>query len=115
MMKTYQEVRRRSKYYDGTELTSRHLQDVIPLVLKKLKGLREVKGDQILAAWPTIIGERFSPMTRAESFLEGVLTVRVNNSTLFSLLQQHEKKRLLKALEAQFPAVAIKTIVFRMG
>jgi hypothetical protein len=73
------------------------------------------RGDLILAAWPAVIGERHAPMTQAVAFVGGVLTVRVRNSTLYSLLVQHERSRLLKALRTQFPQTAIHNIVFRMG
>lgn len=68
-----------------------------------------------MAAWPEIIGPKFAPMTQALSFEEGVLTVTVRNSSLFSLLTQHDKPRLLKSMQAKLPSTTIKNIYFRIG
>lgn len=107
--------KRKNRAYDGTELTSRHLREVLPAVLRKVEGVFEGNPERILKAWPALIGDKLASMTRAESFVEGVLTVRVKNTTLHSLLHQHEKMRLLTLLRKQFPDVSIKTIVFRIG
>lgn len=101
--------------YDGTGVTSHQLRDILPLVLKGVQGVYQSKAELVLDAWPSIIGCRLSSMTRAESFIDGVLTVRVKNSTLHSLLQQHDKSRLLAKLREKFPGVPLKTIVFRIG
>lgn len=69
--------------------------------------------DLILASWAEIIGPTFAPMTEAISFYDGILTVKVKNSTLYSLLSQHEKNRLLKNLREKFPRTQIKTLHFR--
>ena len=54
-------------------------------------------------------------MTVAVSLIEGVLTVRVKNATLYSLLVQHEKERLLKALQKKFSKGAVCQLVFKVG
>jgi hypothetical protein len=108
-------TRKTPQNYDGTGLTSHQLRDILPLVLRSVEGVYYTKAERILDAWPSIIGSRLSSMTRAESFFDGVLTVRVKNSTLHSLLQQHDKSRLLAKLRKQFPGIYLKTIVFRIG
>jgi len=74
-----------------------------------------MRPDLILAAWPSIIGERLAPMTKTVSFVDGVLTIKVRNSSLLSLLAQHEKPRLLKELRKKFPSAAIRNIRFHIG
>ncbi len=106
---------RRPRGYAGTERTTRDIRDLLPGVLKKIGEVHKERPDLILAAWPQIIGERLSKMARAVSFEGGVLTVKVANSTLYSLLMQHEKKRLLQVLRETFPGAEIKNIVFRLG
>ena len=91
------------------------LQDLLPKFLEKITKIHEERGDLILAAWPEVIGEKLAPMTKAVSFERGVLKVKVKNSTLYSLLSQHEKLRLLKSLKDRFPRTEIHNIVFRIG
>jgi hypothetical protein len=106
---------RTPKNYDGTQPTSRRVTDVLPQILRQIGEVYEVRPDLVLASWPEIIGPRLASMTRAISLVDGVLTVRVKNSTLHSLLSQHDKPRILKLLRARFPKVDLRTIVFRVG
>lgn len=101
--------------YDGTQPTNRDMRTLLPQILGQIGELHKERPDLILAAWQEIIGSQLAPMTRAVSFEEGILYVKVNNSTLYSLLSQHERGRLLKCLRERFPAVEIKNIVFRLG
>lgn len=101
--------------HEGTETTNKHAAKLLPKLLAKLGKACQERPDLILAAWPQIIGEKLAPMAQAISFNEGVLTVRVKNSTLYSLLVQHEKTGLLKKLREKFPAAVIRNIIFRMG
>jgi Dna[CI] antecedent, DciA len=103
------------KNYQGTSPTSRNLSEVLPFVLDKINDVYQERPDLILAAWPKVIGEQLSPMTRAVSFHNHVLLVHVNNSTLLSLLSRHEKDRLLMSLKEMFPLIEIRDIFFRMG
>lgn len=91
------------------------MRDLLPSVLSHIRALQKDRPDLILATWPELIGDKLAPMTEAVRFQEGILWVKVRNSTLYSLLAQHEKARLLKKLRAQFPSVEIKTIQFRVG
>jgi hypothetical protein len=98
-----------------TALTSVQLKEVALSYLGKVKTHHQHAPESVLAAWPGIIGERLSHMTKAISVIEGVLTVQVNNSSLYSLLAVHEKDRLLKAVKEKFPQAGIKKIHFRIG
>ena len=106
---------RTPRKYDGTEVTSHRMTDLIPHVLSKISEVYEQRTDLILAMWPDIIGPKLATMTQAVSFADGVLVVKVKNSTLHSLLNQHEKIRLLNLLRHRFNHVDIKTIYFRIG
>lgn len=108
-------VYRRPRGYDGSELTSRRLNELLPLVIKNIGKIYKERGDLILAAWPEIIGSKLAVMTKAVSFDSGILFVKVRNSSLYSLLQQHDKSRILKSLRDKFPETNIKSIIFRMG
>ncbi len=95
--------------------TSKHLQNMLSNWLVDFEKIYEQKTCRIIEAWPMIIGEKFSSMTRAVSLNNKVLVVTVNNSTLYSLLCQHEKTRLLKKLQKQFSKNLITDIRFKIG
>lgn len=103
------------KQYDGTEVTSHRMTDLLPRVLAKIGEVYQQRSDLILVMWPDIIGAQLATMTQAVSFSDGVLFVKVKNSTLHSLLSQNEKLRLLNLLRQKFPHVEIKNICFRIG
>jgi hypothetical protein len=100
---------------DSPGLTSRQLKDLLPKVLGDIGAMHQDRPDLVVAAWPHVIGEKLAAMTRATSFEQGILYVKVNNSILYSLLAQHERGRLLKNLREKFPSVGIKNIHFRIG
>jgi hypothetical protein len=100
---------------ETTALTTHHIQQLLPKVLEQIGRSYQDRADLILASWPEIIGSQLSVFTQALSFREGILTVSVKNSTLYSLLNQHDKPRILKNLRDKFPNTTIKTILFKMG
>ena len=112
MSKLYSRTPRK---YDGTQLTSHRMADVLPGVLAKIGEVYHQRPDLILAMWPEIIGHKLAAMTQAVSFVDGVLTVKVKNSTLHSLLSQNDKLRILNMLRQKFPRVEIRNIGFRIG
>jgi len=89
--------------------------DVLPSVLAFVEKNFADRPDLIIAAWPDIIGAKFAGFTRAESFIDGVLVVRVANSTLLSLLSLYEKPKLLGSLKERFPTAHIEQLVFKIG
>lgn len=105
----------KSYYRNGPALTSRPIQQLLPKVLSQITQIYQDRGDIILAAWPEIVGQKLAPMTKAISFKEGILTVIVSNSPLYSLLTQIDRARIIKNLRDKFPSTKIKTIHFRMG
>jgi Dna[CI] antecedent, DciA len=110
-----QSFRRTPKNYDGTHVTSHRISDLLPTALAEMGAVYRDRPDMILAAWPMLVGPQVASMTQAVQFHEGVLRVKVHNSPLYSLLSQHEKIKLLRALRSQFPKVEIKNILFRIG
>lgn len=108
-------MKRTPKNYDGIQMTSHRMEDVLPHVLSAISEKYQDRPDLILATWPSIIGEKLAPMAVAFKFDDGILFIKVKNSTLYSLLNQKEKGRLLEALKKKFPKVEIRSIHFRMG
>ena len=107
--------KRTPKNYDGTRVTNRSLSTLLSSVLNQIGERHHARPDLVLGAWPEVIGAKLASMTKALSFQDEVLIVAVRNSTLLSLLNQHEKQRLLMALREKFPKVPIKNIFFRIG
>lgn len=104
-----------SRPRNPSHLTSKTLQSLLPDFLKKVNQTCSKREDLIPLAWPEIIGEKLAPMSRAESFRDGVLYVVISNSTLLSILNHREKQVLLKKFKAKFPKTDIKEIRFRLG
>lgn len=109
---------RKEKWREGkneTSRTNKELVDLLPKLLGTIGTLHRDRPDLIVAAWPEIIGPKLAPMAKATSFEGGVLLVKVSNSTLYSLLSQHERGKLLKRLRDKFPNAGITNIHFRIG
>ena len=101
--------------YDGSRTTTRTLQDLLPGVVGDLQVKYEIKPDEVLQAWPKVAGSVAS-MTQAVRFEDGILHVKVHNSTLLSLLANpSDKKKLIDALQHRVPHVIIRNILFRIG
>lgn len=100
--------------YQGTACTSRAAKDLLPGLLTRMTAKQGMRPDLVLEGWTQVIGPQFSAMTKAVSFDNGILYVQVTNSSLYSLLVQHERSRLLRCLKERFPAAEIKNIVFRL-
>jgi len=90
------------------------VQDVLIQVLHRVREVHKERPDLILAGWKQVVGSGMSQMTEAVSFSEGILVVKVKNSTVHSLLQ-YEKRRLLQEMRKKFPRTEMKKIVFRVG
>lgn len=95
--------------------TNKQIKDLLPGVLKEIDERQRERPDLILAAWPELVGNKLAPMAKATAFVSGILIVKVNNSTLYSLLKTQERERLLLKLRERFPAAYIKNIDFRIG
>lgn len=111
----YKFNRRTPKNYDGTAITTHSMSDIVGGVVEKIRNKQKDRPDLILQAWPEVIGSKLATMAQAVSFDEGVLFVKVKNSTLHSLLCNQDKPRIMASLKAKFPRVVIKNIVFRIG
>ena len=108
-------MKRTPKYYDGIMPTGKKIGDLLPEILSDLSGKFSDQPFLILEAWPEIVGERIGKMSRAVSFNEGILKVLVKNSTLLSLLVEHEKHRLIALFRERFPKIKFQNIFFKIG
>ncbi len=103
------------KNFDGTEPTGKSIDRLLQTILADLNKQAGRQGNEVLSGWAEVIGPKFAKLTEAAAIQDGVLTVKVKSSTLYSLLCQHEKPRLLARLQELFPLAGIRDIVFRIG
>lgn len=108
-------MKRTPRHYDGDQPTGRQLKDLLPEIMTQISAKVDENPREILDAWPKIVGPKIGKMARAVSFESGVLKVKVDNSTLYSLLILHEKERLLRKMRTCFPKVILRDILFRIG
>jgi len=108
-------TRQTPRNYDGTDVTTHRVGDLLGSILSKIHVTYEDRPDLILRAWPEVIGPKLAPMTQAISLCDGVLTVNVKNSTLHSLLSRHDKYRILSTINQRFPKANIRNIIFRIA
>ncbi len=105
-------LERIKRYFNGTSPTGKKISDLLPDVLSEIEKKTDVTQKKIFQFWYSIIGEKIAPLAQPISFKNGILTIKVKSATLYSLLCQHEKPRLLKELRAKFE---INDLVFRIG
>lgn len=108
-------IRRTPKNYDGTAVTTHKMTDLLSQIVFQIRENYQDRPDLVLAAWPEVIGNKLADMTQAVSFIDGVLLIKVKNSTLHSLLSQNDKTRIMASLKNKFPRIQLKNIVFRIG
>jgi hypothetical protein len=103
------------KNYQGAQPTGRLIKDLLAPILEQVENSTQDRPQELLKAWKEMVGDKISTMTQAVSYMDGTLLVKVENSTLYSLLSLHEKPRLLKQMQEAFPHLKVKKITFRMG
>lgn len=98
-----------------TSSCSHKIGDLLPGIWSKIQASCHNQGTLIGECWAQIVGSQFAKDSRVVGFDRGIITIKVANSSLYSLLAYYEKKRLLHKIKAQFPKVEVKDLVFRLG
>ncbi|MBI5346573.1 MAG: DUF721 domain-containing protein [Chlamydiae bacterium] len=107
--------KRTPKNYNGILSPIKEGKKILPSILKDIDHAYGMDSINILRSWKEIIGKDLAPLTEAVSLEKGVLTVKVKSSTLYSLLTQQEKGRILLVLQKRFSKEAVRNIIFRIG
>ena len=94
---------------------SHKLNTLIANFLQKIDKNRWASFQDLTKEWPQIVGEHVSQFTKPLFVKNRVFYVAVKNATLYSLLNQYEKKRLTQILKEKFPHLDLAKIVFKMG
>lgn len=108
-------LKRTPRNYSGKEFPFKDLRSVLPQIVDRIEKKACSKDQLIVDAWPAVVGEKLAEYTQATAFNEGMIHVTVKSSTLYSLLVQHERKKLTKLYQKKFPHAYIKNIYFQMG
>jgi len=103
---------RTPRNYSGTQNPVKKMTDLLPEVMCDLSRRVKDPREEIFQFWRELMGEKMAPLTEPISFVDGVLTVKVKSSTLYSLLVAHERPRLLSRLQEKF---SIRNLIFRVG
>ena len=89
--------------------------ETLEKVMRQL-GLQErLTEAQILSAWKEIVGEWFALHTCPDRLRDGVLYVRVIQSSVHCELDRNWKPAIIRKLKARFGASRIRDIRFRVG
>ncbi len=111
MSKRYQ---RTPRNFDGTKATSHPIAEIMSHMLVEIDEKTKNRVQNIEVHWKEVIGEKIAPMTEVLSLDRGVLIVGVKSSTLYSLLCQHERPRLLAELQKRTSCEKIRDLKFRI-
>ena len=103
---------RTPRNFDGTHSPGVKIEELLPQLLNEIGRKTEIPREAVFREWAVLLGEKMAGMTQPVSFVDGVLTIIVKSSTLYSLLRAHEKPRLLRKLQEKFQ---VKDLVFKIG
>lgn len=104
--------KRTPRNYSGIQNPAKKISDLLPEFLSEMRGKSALTKEEVFPFWEELLGKEMALLTEFTSLKDGVLTVKVKSSTLYSLLATHEKRRLLGRLKEKFP---IRNLIFRVG
>jgi len=108
-------LKRTARNHIGKNRPHKDMSQVLPFVLTKIEKKVFSSDKMVESLWKQVIGEKIFPMTKVLFFEDGVLHVSVKTHTLYSLLVQHERVRLIKLYQKKFPHANLKDIRFKIG
>jgi len=103
--------RERPAHPDRTQSVGESLEKV----MRQLGLAERLTEGQILGAWRDIVGEWFALHTCPDRLRDGVLYVRVVQSSVHFELDRNWKTEIIKNLKTRFGAARIREIRFRLG
>ncbi|OGN65345.1 MAG: hypothetical protein A3E80_02030 [Chlamydiae bacterium RIFCSPHIGHO2_12_FULL_49_9] len=103
---------RTPRNFDGIQNPGKKISDLLGEIMGEIGRKAGGGQEEIFREWFHLLGEKMGPLTEPLYVKEGVLTVKVKSPTLYSLLCQHEKPRLLRRLKQKFQ---IRDLIFRVG
>ena len=89
--------------------------DALEGVMRKLGLTERLTEAQILKAWKEIVGEWFALHTCPERIRDGVLYVRVVQSSVHYELDRNWKPKIVQKLKERFGGGKVRDVRFRIG
>jgi predicted nucleic acid-binding Zn ribbon protein len=89
--------------------------DALEKVMKTLGLSERLTEGQILGAWKEIVGEWFALHTHPERIRNGVLYVRVVQSSIHCELDRNWRVEIIRKLKVRFGGNKVRDIKFRVG
>lgn len=105
-------MNRTPKHFDGTKKVAVEIKELLPGLLEEISRKNMDPREAVFREWFQLIGEKGASLTEPVSLKEWVLCVRVRSSSLYSVLAQYERTRLLQKLQEKFP---LRDLIFRPG
>ncbi len=105
-------MERTKRYFDGTGVTGKKISELLPEILGGLAPKGTDEREALWRLWMDLLGEKMGTLTQIVSWKNRVLTIKVKSATLYALLAQREKGRLLQEIQKKF---AVQELVFRVG
>jgi predicted nucleic acid-binding Zn ribbon protein len=98
-----------------TNHNAKPIGEILPAILGKL-GLQErIREDEILNCWREIVGDFLAQHATPAGLRQGVLEVRVVQSTVYFELERNLKPGIVRKLQARFGRNTVRGIRFRIG
>ena len=107
--------RQNPKNYDGLEWTGRLAKNIVSNVFADIQKSFDANPQNVFAVFLGLLNEKIRPLVEPVFFSKGVLTVKVKNATLLSILSSQEKGHLVQNLGKLLPSAEIQNIVFQSG
>jgi len=89
--------------------------DTLEKVMRQLGLAERLTEGQILAAWKEIVGDWFALHTCPDRIRDGILYVRVVQSSVHYELDRNWKPKILQKLKSRFGPTRVRDIRFRIG
>jgi len=89
--------------------------DALEGVMRKLGLAERLTEGQIKGAWKEIVGEWFALHTCPERMRDGILYVRVVQSSIHCELDRNWRPEIIRKLKARFGASRVRDVKFKVG
>lgn len=94
---------RTPKNYKGSEVTTKSLGSLCKHFLQKCTKENFSTKEEVFKAWSDIMGERLGKLTQVVSLKNGLLTIKVQSSVLYSMLSAQDCSHIIAKLQEKIP------------
>lgn len=91
------------------------IQEMLPSILRGIKGVAGGPLDQLRKAWGEILGPEVAARTRVASFTDGNVKVEVASAALKHDLVSFRSAEVLGALRKRLPDLSVRGVSYRVA